>query len=286
MLDKLIVRAEQPADYKDTELMALRSFWNKYGPAASEHFLIRIIRESEDYIPEISRVAELDGRIVGAVYYTKAWIVETQEGKEGIGNDKQEAKEIRHEVITFGPLAVEPTLEGNDIGGILMRETISLAKETGYAGIVLMGEPNYYPRFGFERGAKYGITDAQGNTFDALMCLPLNDDFSHIKGKLVESKDFEKLEDEEKLEEITKEFPEYRRVKVQEGFMQIFEQHLGVVEAIEEGNYMVRYWELMIPAKLSDDLEAKPEVGSDVQFIWNHKGESSITKVFKNLLEE
>ena len=31
--------------------------------------------------------------------------------------------------------------------------------------------------------------------------------------------------------------------------MQIFEQHLGVVEAIEEGNYMVRYWELMIPAK-------------------------------------
>ena len=187
MLNDLIIRAEKPADYKNTELMAMRSFWNKYGPAADEHFLIRIIRESEDYIPEISRVAEYEGRIVGAVYYTRAWIVDG---------------ERKHEVVTFGPLAVEPTLEGHDIGGALMRETIKLAKDAGYAGIVLMGEPYYYPRFGFERGAKYGITDAEGNSFDALMCLPLNDDFSEIKGKLIESKDFDKLGDKERLAEI------------------------------------------------------------------------------------
>ncbi len=37
----------------------------------TEHFLIRVIRESEDFIPEISRIAEIDGKIVGAVYYTK-----------------------------------------------------------------------------------------------------------------------------------------------------------------------------------------------------------------------
>jgi hypothetical protein len=53
MLDNLIIRAEEPADYKNTELMAMRSFFNKYGPAADEHFLIRIIRESKDYIPQI-----------------------------------------------------------------------------------------------------------------------------------------------------------------------------------------------------------------------------------------
>ncbi|MBP3420858.1 MAG: N-acetyltransferase [Lachnospiraceae bacterium] len=270
MLENLIIRPETPADYKETEHMTMRSFWNKYFPACSEHFLIRIIRESEDYIPEISRVAELDGKIVGAVYYTKAWIVDG---------------DVKHEIATFGPLAVEPTLEGNDIGGALMRETIKLAKEAGIAGIVLMGEPNYYPRFGFERGAKYGITDAAGNTFDALMCLPLNQEFSQIKGKLIESSDFEQLENEEKLEEINKEFPAYRKVKVQEGFMQIFEQHLGVVEAVEGDIYQVRYWELLIPAKLSDDLNEKPEKGSDVQFIWNHKGESMITKTFQNLLE-
>jgi hypothetical protein len=117
------------------------------------------------------------------------------------------------------------------------------------------------------------------------MVLPLNNDFSNIKGKLIESKDFEKLEDKERLAKINEEFPKYRVVKVQEGFMQIFEQHLGVVEAVEDDTYMVRYWELLIPAKLSENLGGKPEVGSDVQFMWNHKGESQITKVLKNLLE-
>lgn len=50
--------------------------------------------------------------------------------------------------------------------------------------------------------------------------------------------------------------------------------------------YMVRCRELLIPAKLSDTLGQKPATGSDVQFIWDHKGTSTITKVLKNLLEE
>lgn len=270
-LKNLIIRQERPEDYKETELMTMRSFWNKYWPGCTEHLLVRIIRESEDYLPEISRVAELDGKIVGAVYYTKVWVVN--------GN-------MKHEVITFGPLAVEPTLEGNDIGGALMRETIKLAKEAGVSGIVLAGEPDYYPRFGFQRCWNFGITDADGNTYDALQCLPLNDEFSSVKGKFIESEDFEKLDDQERLEEISKEFPPYRKVKVQEGFIQIFEQHLGVVESVNNDVYQVRYWELVIPVKLSENIAEKPVPGSDVQFSWNHKGDATITKVIKNLLED
>ena len=56
MIENLIIRQETPYDYYNTELMAMRSFWNKYMPAASEHLLIRITRESKDYIPEITRV--------------------------------------------------------------------------------------------------------------------------------------------------------------------------------------------------------------------------------------
>lgn len=271
MIDNLIIREEKPGDFKQTEHMVMRSFWNKYWPGCTEHLLVRIIRESKDYIPELSRVAELDGRIVGAVFYTKAWIVDG---------------ETRHEIVTFGPLAVEPMLEGNDIGGALMRETIRLARETGIAGIAVAGEPHYYPRFGFRRGAEYGITDAFGSSFDALMVLPLNDDFSSIKGRLAESADYEKLEDAHLLDEMSKEFPAYRKVKVMDGFMQIFEQNLGVVEAVEGDHYLVRYWEQQIPALLSETLQERPVIGSDVQFAWNHKGESIITKVIMNLLDE
>ena len=91
MLENLIIRKETESDYKKTELMAMRSFWNKYWPGCTEHLLIRIIRDSADYIPEISRIAEHDGKIVGAVYYTKAWIVDG---------------ETKHEIATFGPLVM------------------------------------------------------------------------------------------------------------------------------------------------------------------------------------
>ena len=270
MIGNLIIRAEQPEDYKAAELIVMRSFWNKYQPGCTEHLLIRIIRESADYLPGLSRVAELGGRIVGAVYYTRAWLVDG---------------DARQEIVTFGPLAVEPTLEGNDIGGALMRETIRLAKEAGVAAIAIMGEPGYYPRFGFKRGAEVGITDAEGRTFDALMCLPLCGDESAIKGRLVESPDFEKMEDPQRLEEISREFPAYRKVKVREGFLQIFEQHLGVVESIDGDIFHVRYWELLIPAKLSAGMQEKPSPGSDVLFRWNRKGDSAITKVVRNLLD-
>lgn len=55
-----------------------------------------------------------------------------------------------------------------------MRETIKLAQKQGIAGIVIIGEPYYYPHFGFERASKYKITDARGKSFDEIMVLPLN----------------------------------------------------------------------------------------------------------------
>ena len=101
-MTNLIIRAEKAEDFHNTELMTMRSFWNKYFPGCVEHNMLRVIRASADYLPEISRVAELDGKIVGAAFYTRALIV----GEDG----------VRHEVAMLGPLAVEPTLEGNKIG--------------------------------------------------------------------------------------------------------------------------------------------------------------------------
>lgn len=51
-MTNLIIRAEKTADYKNTELMTMRSFWNKYFPGCVEHNMLRVIRESADYLPE------------------------------------------------------------------------------------------------------------------------------------------------------------------------------------------------------------------------------------------
>lgn len=272
-MTNLIIRPEKAEDFHNTELMTMRSFWNKYFPGCVEHNMLRVIRASADYLPGISRVAELDGKIVGAAFYTRAWIV----GEHG----------VRNEVAMLGPLAVEPTLEGNNIGGALICETIRLAKEAGLAGIILCGEPGYYPKFGFKLMQDFGITDAEGNCYDAYVCYPLSNEFATYKGHFEESPDFGKIEDPAALEKISKEFPAYRKVKVQESFMQIFNQHLGLVESVDGEIFNVRYWELVIPCRLAEGLKQLPAAGSDVQFIWNHKGgESEITKVVKNILDD
>lgn len=269
----IIIRKETQADYKQTEHMTMRAFWNIHGPGCYEHLLVRKIRASEDYLPELSRVAEADGKIVGAIYYTRAKVVD---------GDKV------HDIITFGPLAVEPTLQNAGIGRMLLEETIQLVKGAGYIGICIIGEPNYYPKRGFVTCDKFGITDEAGENYDALMALPLNDEaFQSVHGKLIESNVFKNCENETELNAINSEFPAYRKIKIKEGFLMILDNYFGVVEEINGENYMVRFWELLIPAKKSNEMIQngnEPKVGDDVLFRWKNNGKSEITQICKNLM--
>lgn len=51
--------------------------------------------------------------------------------------------------LMLGPLAVDPSLRSAGIGGALMRHAIAAAQRAGHAAIVLVGDPDYYGRFGF-----------------------------------------------------------------------------------------------------------------------------------------
>lgn len=271
----LVIRRETPADFKAVEHLTMRAFWNIHGPGCDEHLLVRKIRQSQDYLTNISRVAELNGKVVGAIYYTKAKVVE----------DKTE-----YDVITFGPLAVEPTLQNSGIGKALIDKTIKLAKEAGYSGIVITGEPTYYPKFGFMTCDRFGITDAEGKNYDALMCLPLNKElFNSVHGKFLESPVFEECDNDEELKQLAAEFPVYRKVKIKDGFLMLLDKRLGVIEAVGGDDYYVKFWELSIPAKLSKDFNkhsVRPKVGDDVLFLWKKDGISEITSVCKNMLED
>ena len=113
-MNKIIIREERKEDYKATELMTMRAFWNIHGPGCNEHLLVHKLRESEDYLPSISRVAELDGKIVGAIFYTKAWVVDG---------------ENIHDVISFGPLAVEPMAQSLGVGACFLERHLSLQRK-------------------------------------------------------------------------------------------------------------------------------------------------------------
>ena len=63
----IIIRKETTEDYKKTEYMVMRAFWNLHGPGCNEHLMVHKLRDSKDYLPDCSRVAELDGQIVGVI---------------------------------------------------------------------------------------------------------------------------------------------------------------------------------------------------------------------------
>lgn len=266
-MNKIIIREERKEDYKETEFMTMRAFWNIHGPGCNEHLLVHKLRTAKEYLPELSRVAELNGKIVGVIMYTKAYV-----------HDEDKV----HEIITFGPLAVEPTVHSLGVGGLLMKETFRLAKEAGYPGICIIGEPEYYPKHGFVTTDKYGITDWEGNTYDALMAYELQENgFAGIKGKFKEADIFAECEDEAEIDEFTKEFPFYKKLKLK--CQWLHKERLGRICNIQKSTYMIQFWEQQIPAKLKGNFykgnQKFPIVGDYVTFEYIPNGDSRIVEL-------
>lgn len=193
------IRLETEADRYEVERMTQHAFWNKFRIGCDEHYLVHKLRQSEDYLPELSRIALKDGNVIGCILYSKARVVEG---------------EVTHEALTFGPLCVEPKWQGCGVGELLLRETMKLAADQGYQGIVIFGEPDYYPRLGFKTCNNFNITTADGKNFDAFMGIELSEDgLKNIKGKFYESKVFEELPKDE-VEEFNKRFPYLQKLKL------------------------------------------------------------------------
>ena len=196
--EEVEIRKETKEEWYKVELMTQHAFWNKHHLGCDEHYLVHKLRESEDFLPELSRIAVKDGEIIGYIMYSKARVVDGA---------------ATHEILTFGPLCVEPKWQGCGVGELLLRETMSLAAEKGYKGIVIFGEPQYYPRTGFKTCDNFNITTAEGKNFDAFMGIELRENsMESIKGKFYESEIFENLPKEE-VEEYNKKFPMLQKLR-------------------------------------------------------------------------
>lgn len=191
------IRKELPQDYYETEAMTRRSFYNVYGPGCDEHLLVHKLRAHKDYLPDCSRVAVVDGKIAGTIMFFKGMI-------------RGEEEDV--EIATFGPLCIDHKYKNCGIGRKLMEATIPLVKEAGFPGIVIFGEPEYYPKFGFRRGREFGLSGMDGNVSDPFMGLELIEGGLCIKGgKFEESSVLEELT-EEALAELDKEFPPLKKI--------------------------------------------------------------------------
>ncbi|WP_243156104.1 GNAT family N-acetyltransferase [Clostridium sp. C2-6-12] len=196
--EEIEIRMETEDDFYNVELMTQHAFWNKHHLGCDEHYLVHKLRQDKDYLPELSRIAVKDGQVIGFIMYSKARVVDDA---------------VTHDIITFGPLCVEPKWQGTGVGELLLRETMKLAANKGYKGIVIFGEPEYYPLRGFKTCDNFNITTAEGKNFDAFMGIELAEaSMKGIKGKFYESETFENLPKEE-VEEYNKEFPKLKKLR-------------------------------------------------------------------------
>ncbi|WP_242850050.1 GNAT family N-acetyltransferase [Clostridium polynesiense] len=196
--EEIEIRMETRDDWYSVELMTQHAFWNKHNLGCDEHYLVHKLRQHKDYIPELSRIAIKDGAVIGCIMYSKSRVVD--------GADT-------HDIITFGPLCVDPEWQGCGVGELLLRETMSLAADKGYKGIIIFGEPDYYPRIGFKTCDNFNIMTLDGKNFDAFMGIELaQDSMKDIRGKFYHSEVFENLPKEE-VEEYNKNFPPLQKLR-------------------------------------------------------------------------
>jgi predicted N-acetyltransferase YhbS len=136
------IRQENSYDFNEVFHLIEKAFREEGHSDHKEQFLVERLRNSDAFIPELSMVAEIGGKIVGHILLTKLKI-------------KSSTKEFNS--LALAPVSVLPEFQGKGIGGKLILESHKKAKELGHQSIILLGHENYYPRFGYSQADTYGI---------------------------------------------------------------------------------------------------------------------------------
>lgn len=104
----------------------------------------------------VELVAERDGRVVGHVLFNRMITAPSRF------------------IAGLAPLAVEPAFQRQGIGDELSRAGIEALRRMGAGGVVVLGHPTYYPRFGFSHvlAAPLGSPYADRESFMALELTP------------------------------------------------------------------------------------------------------------------
>ncbi|HBZ66504.1 MAG TPA: GNAT family N-acetyltransferase [Bacteroidales bacterium] len=195
---EILIQRTKPNDFLITENITRETFWNLFKPGCDEHLVLHNLRKRNCYLPDLDMVALSKDRIIGHIITTKANVVDTQNNE--------------HQVLCVGPISVLPEFQKKGIGAKLLNESVIIAKELGYQGMLLFGHPDYYRRFGFVNAQKYGITTKEGMNFEPFMALELyQNSLVTVSGKFYEDKAFET--NEEELNEFEILFPKKEKGK-------------------------------------------------------------------------
>ncbi len=167
----LEIRKETENDYKEVYNVVKTAFETAEHSDGNEQDLVNELRNSDNFIPELSLVAIENNKIVGYILFTKI----------ELGNNTE---------IALAPLAVLPEYQKQGVGSKLIEEGHKIAKKLGYHFSIVLGSEKYYPKFGYVPAIQYEI-EAPFDVFsENFMAKKLNDTNTEIKGVVRYAKEF------------------------------------------------------------------------------------------------
>ncbi|MBN1882882.1 MAG: N-acetyltransferase [Deltaproteobacteria bacterium] len=166
------IRREEESDRKEVYFLTEQAFRSDEEPR-----LVDRIRESDDFIHELSLVAIDDDTLVGHIIFSVMTI-------------QTEGEDIP--ALCLGPVSVVPEYQRRGIGSKLVRHGLAECQRLGYHIIVLVGHPEYYPRFGFRPANERGLSVDGDIPPDAFMVYEgISGALDGVTGKVVFSPAFD-----------------------------------------------------------------------------------------------
>lgn len=141
--ENIIIRREMPTDYAAVEELTRDAFWNVYRPGCLEHYVVHVLRQDPDFVPELDLVMERDGQLIGHVLYMRAKIV-ADDGRET-------------PMMTFGPISIRPDLQRQGLGKYLLDYSMEQAGKLGAGALCIEGNIDFYGKSGFVVAGTRGI---------------------------------------------------------------------------------------------------------------------------------
>lgn len=136
-MSKITVRSETAEDFRAIDVVNLSAF-----EGDAEARLVGAVRNSPGFVPELSLVAEFNGRIVGHVLLSKV-------------HYRHSGGEV--DILALAPMSVVPSQSHRGIGKALLDEALRRARQLGFPAVAVVGQPEYYARFGFQPGTRWHL---------------------------------------------------------------------------------------------------------------------------------
>lgn len=146
----LLIRPESDNDHDAVHALNASAF-----ESPAEAMLVDTLREQAK--PVISLVAEMDGTVAGHILFTPVTL--------STYPDLQ--------VMGLAPMAVIPGHQKQGVGSALVRAGLDQCRQMGYVAVVVLGHPEYYPRFGFSPSSRFDMDSEYDVPEDVFMAMEL-----------------------------------------------------------------------------------------------------------------